>query len=80
LLLTLRLDGWVRGAMETPWGRLERDDNWDGEIRGEIGQATWFLALRNMEDDIRASSSYDGGWVPRPRRHAMAGVRWSFWN
>jgi len=53
----------------------------DLEAHGEMGRAHFFLALRNLEDDIRESASYDDRnlyWVPLPVRHYEAGIEWHF--
>jgi hypothetical protein len=80
LVVDGRLTWTGRGEWRTERGTLERDDTVDGELRGRIGEATLFVILRNMEDDLRASSSYDNGWIPRPRRNYAAGLTWNFSN
>jgi hypothetical protein len=78
ILLEGRLTWTARGEWNTPFGVLSSDDNVDGEVRVWIGDAAVFAILRNMQDDVRASSSYDNGWIPRPRRNGAVGVTWRF--
>jgi hypothetical protein len=80
IVLDGRLTWTARTEWNTPFGKLSYDDNVDAEVRAWVGQAALFAIFRNIEDDIRASSSYDGGWIPRPRRNGAVGVTWRFTN
>jgi hypothetical protein len=80
IVLDGRLTWTARTEWNTPFGKLDYDDNIDAEIRAWVGQAALFAIFRNIEDDIRASSSYDDGWIPRPRRNGAVGLTWRFTN
>ncbi|MBU2691434.1 MAG: hypothetical protein KJ970_10955 [Candidatus Eisenbacteria bacterium] len=80
LLLDTRITWIGRDKWNTPYGEVPWDDILEGEVRGRIGQASWFLLFKNLEDDYRESSSYVEGWMSRPLQSASAGITWHFDN
>lgn len=78
--LELELRGLLTGGRATPFGELGRSDRYDGTARARIGDLLLFFQLLNLEDDLTAAASYDGGAMPLPLRSYQLGMTWAFRN
>lgn len=74
-----RLIGIARDELLTPAGLSPASERLDAELRGRLGGAHFFLAVRHLENGPQDSATYaDDAWMPLPYRSSQAGVEWHF--
>jgi len=76
--LAFRLICEFQGKWQTEVGQMPATNRLNGELHGTIGKAHIFVGIYNLEDDLRESSTYSGGWLVLPVRNFRSGVEWHF--
>jgi len=76
--LDLALAARGQTGVSTPYGDLPSQASMDGLLRARVGEADLFFVFANLTDQQNSSMAWDGGFIPLPRRHYRAGLRWCF--
>jgi hypothetical protein len=79
LTLEARFVALLRDRWTTPYGERPALERYDAELRGRMGRAHFFLALRHLTNEAQDSATYaEGEWMPLPFRSSQVGVEWHF--